>query len=110
MPGALKRGQHLSAPIVGIAASPGVLDTSTSGFDSNGYWLAAADGGIFAFGLARYAGSVPGALKPGQHLAAPVVTHRRDLADRSHKHSDSVMILCQVALRRVPPHCGRSLP
>ena len=74
VPGALKRGAHLSAPIVGIAASPGVLDTSTSAFDSNGYWLIGADGGVFAFGLARYAGSVPGALKPGQHLAAPVVS------------------------------------
>jgi hypothetical protein len=72
VPGALKRGTHLSEPIVGIAASPGVLDTSTFGFDSNGYWLVGADGGVFAFGLARYAGSVPGALKPGQHLAAPV--------------------------------------
>jgi hypothetical protein len=74
VPGALKRGAHLSAPIVGIAASPGVLDASTSDFDSDGYWLAGADGGMFAFGQARYVGSVPGALKPGQHLAAPVVS------------------------------------
>jgi hypothetical protein len=74
VPGALKHGAHLSAPIVGIAASPGVLDASTSDFDSDGYWLAGADGGMFAFGQARYVGSVPGALKPGQHLAAPVVS------------------------------------
>jgi parallel beta-helix repeat protein len=74
VPGALKRGAHLSAPIVGIAASPGVLDASTSDLDSDGYWLAGADGGMFAFGQARYVGSVPGALKPGQHLAAPVVS------------------------------------
>ncbi|MGO9341914.1 MAG: hypothetical protein ACLP6E_05255 [Acidimicrobiales bacterium] len=74
VPGALKRGAHLSAPIVGIAASPGVLDPSTSDLDSDGYWMAGADGGMFAFGQARYVGSVPGALKPGQHLAAPVVS------------------------------------
>jgi hypothetical protein len=74
VPGALKHGAHLSAPVVGIAASPGVLDASTSDFDSDGYWLAGADGGMFAFGQARYVGSVPGALKPGQHLAAPVVS------------------------------------
>jgi len=74
VPGALKPGAHLSAPIVGIAASPGVLDPSTSDLDSDGYWLAGADGGMFAFGQARYVGSVPGALKPGQHLAAPVVS------------------------------------
>jgi hypothetical protein len=74
VPGALKPGAHLSAPIVGIAASPGVFDAQTSDFDSDGYWLAGADGGVFAFGQARYEGSVPGALKPGQHLAAPVVS------------------------------------
>ncbi len=74
VPGALRPGAHLSAPIVGIAASPGVLDPSTSDLDSDGYWLAGADGGMFAFGQARYVGSVPGALKPGQHLVAPVVS------------------------------------
>jgi hypothetical protein len=36
----------LSAPVVGIAA-----DNTT-----NGYWLAAADGGIFTFGGASYMG------------------------------------------------------
>ena len=43
-------GPHLAAPIVGII-------TSTSG---NGYLLVAADGGVFAFGDARFAGSCPG--------------------------------------------------
>jgi hypothetical protein len=28
--------------------------------DGNGYWLVAADGGIFAFGDAAFRGSVPG--------------------------------------------------
>ena len=36
--------------------------------DGHGYWMVAADGGIFAFGDARFAGSA-GAL----HLAQPVV-------------------------------------
>ena len=51
-------GQHLNAPIVGIAATP----------DGKGYWLVAADGGIFAFGDAQFYGSMG-----GQHLNAPVV-------------------------------------
>jgi len=44
-------GKHLNAPIVGITGT-------TTG---RGYWLAASDGGIFAFGdaptSARWAGS-----------------------------------------------------
>ena len=51
-------GQHLNAPIVGIAATP----------DGGGYWLVASDGGIFSFGDAAFDGSM-GAL----HLNAPVV-------------------------------------
>ena len=38
---------HLEQPIVGIAATP----------DGHGYWLVASDGGIFAFGDARFYGS-----------------------------------------------------
>ena len=41
---------HLSAPIVGIAPTP----------DGGGYWLAAADGGVFSFGDATYHGSMGG--------------------------------------------------
>ena len=41
-------GQPLVAPIVGMAP-----DNTT-----NGYWLAAADGGIFTFGGASYMGRV----------------------------------------------------
>jgi N-acetylmuramoyl-L-alanine amidase len=41
----------LNAPVVGMAATP----------DGGGYWLAASDGGIFAFGDARFEGSA------GQH-------------------------------------------
>ena len=50
--------KSLSAPIVGIAATP------TGG----GYWLAGADGGIFTFGSAGFYGSMGG--KP---LDAPIV-------------------------------------
>lgn len=42
-------GQKLNAPIVGICS------TKTG----NGYWLVAADGGIFAFGDAKYLGPNP---------------------------------------------------
>jgi hypothetical protein len=41
---------HLNQPIVGMAGSP----------DGKGYWLAAADGGIFAFGDAPYDGGLGG--------------------------------------------------
>jgi hypothetical protein len=37
----------LSGPVVGMAATP----------DGGGYWLAAADGGVFSFGDARFFGS-----------------------------------------------------
>ena len=49
-------GQHLNAPVVGLGAPP----------DGSGYWEAAADGGVFAFG-APFLGSMG-----GQHLNAPV--------------------------------------
>ncbi len=51
-------GQHLNAPVVGVAATP----------DGQGYWEIAADGGVFNFGDARFFGSMG-----GQHLNAPVV-------------------------------------
>ena len=50
-------GQHLNAPIVGMA-----IDPSTGGYDE-----VASDGGIFAFG-APFHGSMG-----GQHLNAPIV-------------------------------------
>lgn len=42
-------GHPLSKPVVGVAATP----------DGQGYWLAAADAGIFTFGDARYLGGGP---------------------------------------------------
>ncbi len=48
----------LDAPAVGIAATP----------DGDGYWLVAADGGIFAFGDAAFFGSMG-----GRALVAPIV-------------------------------------
>ncbi len=51
-------GQHLNAPIVGMAAT----------HDDKGYWLAASDGGVFGFGDAGFHGSA-GSLR----LNAPVV-------------------------------------
>jgi hypothetical protein len=51
-------GAVLAAPAVGIASTP----------DGQGYWLVAADGGVFAFGTATFDGSMG-----GRHLAAPIV-------------------------------------
>src|SRR5947208_1606896 len=48
----------LNAPVVGMPATP----------DGKGYWLVASDGGIFAYGDARFFGSMG-----GQHLNQPVV-------------------------------------
>jgi len=50
-------GQRLNQPIVGMAATP----------DGHGYWLVAADGGIFSFGDAAYHGSLG-----HTHLNAPI--------------------------------------
>jgi hypothetical protein len=38
-----------------------------------GYWEAASDGGVFSFGGAKFHGSVPGVLQPGQQLNSPIV-------------------------------------
>lgn len=51
-------GKPLNAPVVGMAPT----------VDDQGYWLVAADGGIFSFGPAGFYGSMGG--KP---LNAPVV-------------------------------------
>ena len=51
-------GHPLNAPIVGIVGTS----------DAGGYWLAAADGGVFSFGNARFYGSA-GAI----HLNEPIV-------------------------------------
>jgi hypothetical protein len=51
-------GRPLNSRVVGIAVSP----------DGAGYSLVAADGGVFAFGDARFFGSMG-----GQRLNAPVV-------------------------------------
>ncbi len=51
-------GQHLNAPVVGMAATP----------SGAGYWEVGSDGGIFSFGNAAFHGST-GSL----HLNAPIV-------------------------------------
>jgi hypothetical protein len=61
-------GSHpLAAPIVGIAPTP----------DGGGYWLVAKDGGVFAFGDARYYGNTYSlgltGLSGSHPLAAPIV-------------------------------------
>jgi hypothetical protein len=53
---------------VGVSASVAHAESNTTGF-----WLAAADGGVFTFGGAGFFGSVPGLLQPGVRLNAPVV-------------------------------------
>ena len=65
----------------GQGTVPVVLDTTGGSANSPenftyiapGYWQAASDGGVFAFGGATYLGSVPGVLKPGQTMNSPIV-------------------------------------
>ena len=56
-------GKTLSAPVVGMASTP----------DGGGYWLAAADGGVFTFGDAGFSGSMG-----GKHLERPCRRHGVD--------------------------------
>jgi len=49
---------RLNAPVVGMASTP----------NRQGQWLVASDGGVFAFGSAKFYGSMA-----GKHLNAPVV-------------------------------------
>ncbi|HEV2360228.1 MAG TPA: hypothetical protein VGS21_00855, partial [Acidimicrobiales bacterium] len=49
---------HLNKPIVAMAST----------VDGLGYWMVAADGGIFTFGDAKYKGS-----EGGSHLNSPIV-------------------------------------
>lgn len=53
---------NLNEPTVGLVADP----------PDTGYWLFAADGGVFAYGTAKFYGSVPGVLHHGQHLMGPI--------------------------------------
>lgn len=55
-------GMQLRSPIVDIAFTP----------DGDGYWLVAADGGVFTFGSAPYMGSIPEVLPPGVMPDRPI--------------------------------------
>ena len=66
VPGSLMPGQHLVAPIVGIAVT----------HSGNGYWEVGADGGVFTYGDAPFLGSIYTAIPSGTAQRA----HRRDPA------------------------------
>src|SRR5207248_1185933 len=51
-------GMPLNAPVIGMTTTP----------TGKGYWLLGADGGVFTFGDAKFAGST-GAM----HLNAPII-------------------------------------
>jgi hypothetical protein len=56
-------GLALEGPLVSIASTP----------TGNGYWLAAGDGGVFAYGDAPWFGSIPQVLPAGVSLREPIV-------------------------------------
>ncbi|MGC8512913.1 MAG: beta strand repeat-containing protein [Acidimicrobiales bacterium] len=62
---------EMTGTVFAAAPSTSTTTTTTSATStpSAGYWLAAADGGIFTFGDANYYGSMG-----GQHLNAPIVS------------------------------------
>jgi hypothetical protein len=60
----------LNAPIVGIAGTP----------DANGYWLVAADGGVFNYGDAPFIGSLGNI-----HLNAPIVGMSSSATGRGYR-------------------------
>ena len=57
-------GSHLNEPIVGMTATP----------DGKGYWLVAADGGIFSYGDAGFYGST-GGIRLNQPIVGMAATH-----------------------------------
>jgi hypothetical protein len=59
---------HLNQPMVGMAFAPNLVAGEHGPGDYAGYWLVAADGGIFGFGTANFFGST-GSLR----LNAPIV-------------------------------------
>ena len=59
-------GTHLNAPVVGMSATP----------DGAGYWLAAADGGVFAFGTAPFEARWPTGTWPPRSWASPRIRPR----------------------------------
>ncbi|HXW80464.1 MAG TPA: G1 family glutamic endopeptidase [Acidimicrobiales bacterium] len=69
-PAGSKQRPHLAAPIVGISSSA----------NGNGYLLVARDGGVFAFGNARFAGSCAS----GAGCPAPVVTLVPDVTGKGY--------------------------
>ena len=56
-------GTRLTSPVVGMASTPSGL----------GYWLFAADGGVFSFGDARFLGST-GNIRLNQPMVAAAST------------------------------------
>ena len=90
--------KQLNAPIVGIAAVP----------DGKGYWLVAADGGVFTFGTAPFPGSLGGrgaltSVSSASPRPSPVTatgSSRREPA-RSHAAPPTRPSIWP----RQPPHC-----
>ena len=85
---------RLNAPIVGMASTP----------KGDGYWLVAADGGIFSFGAARYLGGTGGMQpEPADRGHGADAEGRRVLAGRGRRRDLQLR-------RRHLPRLGRRPP
>ncbi len=62
-----------TVPVVVTTPGGSALSPVQFTYIQPGYWEAASDGGVFSFGGAKFYGSVPGALRPGQSLNEPIV-------------------------------------
>jgi hypothetical protein len=97
----------VNQPVVGMAATP----------DGHGYWLVAADGGVFSFGDAPFRGSGSGDVPPGDAVTAIVSS-----AGSAVGREDSGDFISPASAPGAPyahaavgfdisyPQCGKSYP
>src|SRR6185295_18639642 len=80
---------------VGLAASP----------DGDGYWLASADGGVFAYGHAGFFGSMA-----GHRMGGRVVAIGAGFATEKPEQPVTVALSASIGFDISWPQCGKPVP
>src|SRR3712207_7687696 len=81
----------LNAPVVGVVGTP----------TADGYWLAAADGGVFAYGDAGFYGSA-GAMRLNQPVVGIAATPDRKSTRLNSSHANiSYAVFCLKKKNRI---------